>query len=237
MKTYSSKIIFFTVLASLLSVSSFATDVDNFAFVGAQTSEHNSNYVNAGFATPFSGSSLGNGWVFRGAADYLTYSYKSGENTIDAYAYGLNASLGYQWSNQDGWFGFYAGPGYIDTTLSPDDRGNKSRGGQAVAQIQAEGEEKLSNNFKINAITNYTAFDDDAYWGRVRLLYKLSDKIYAGPEAVLQGDNIYRAWQTGVVLTGIEITPNSNIGFVAGVGKTKDFSESPYAGVEMGLGF
>lgn len=228
--------VLWALILMLLSVRVAYAGDDAVFFAGGQISGQDNSYSIIGAMAPLPGYTLGSGWAGRATVESLTYRYRSGSQAIDGTAFGGALSGGYQWSNAGGWGGLYAGPSFRYTTLSPDDPTNDARGAKANLRLQAEGEESLTANFKANAIASYESFDDRAYWMRLRLLYRVSGTLYAGPEGVMQGDDTYHGWQTGAVLNGISLFGGS-LGFDAGVRDTAGLPTSLYAGVEYGILF
>ena len=211
---------------------------DNMIVGGGQVGGQNSTYGTAGLITPLPGTAAGDGWVDRLFAEEVSYRYKAaGGRIIDGRAYGGNAAVGYQVSDEDGWLGAYVGPSLLHTSLSPNDPANKSRGFKVSARFQVEGEYNIADDFKINGNTSYEAFQSSAYWARLRALYRLDGSIYLGPEGVVQGDDNYKAWQAGLALVGVPVTEQATVGFDAGIHKTQGFSYSPYGGMEFGVNF
>lgn len=204
---------------------------------GVDVGGQHSNYAMVGLLAPLPGYRLGKGWVARGLVDGLTYRYDKNNTDIDATAFGGEASLGWMNSNEDGWFGLYAGAVLRETDLSPDDPGSEARGTKASARFSAEGERKFGADWKVGAMASYSAFADNSYWNRVRVLYRFDDSIFAGPEATYQGSDDYSAWGVGAALVGIKLGERGELGMKAGMRKAEDVSASPYAGLELGWMF
>lgn len=222
-------------LVSSLAPTAFAGD--NLFIAGGQIGGQNSSYGLAGVITPLPGNSLGNGWVGQVVAEVLTYRYKSGAATIDALALGTSLSVGYQKGDADGWWGAYVGPSYRHTDLSPNDPSNASQGGIVSARLQLQGEHHLLQNVKANAIVSYEAFSTNAYWTRLRALYRISGDMYIGPEGVLQGDDSYKGYAAGIALVGIQFGNQISLGFNVGMSKIQGVDAAPYGGLELGASF
>lgn len=214
-----------------------AIAADNMFIAAGSIGGERSDYGTVGVAAPLPGYQLGRGWVARAFAEVLTYRYKTGAQTIDATAEGVATTVGYQHSFSEGWWGLYAGPSYRYTDLSPNDPASKTRGSDVAFRLQAEGERNVAARCKFGFNGSYDAFNTHAYWARGRGLYKLSGTLYTGPELAVQGDDDYKAWQAGWVLTGIQFSPSSGLGISAGMRKNQDYSASPYVGLEFGALF
>jgi Cellulose biosynthesis protein BcsS len=208
-------------------------------FVAAgQIGGQRNSYGTVGVVTPLPGSKLGNGWVARVFADEVTYSYDgAGNRTIDGTALGGSASVGYMGSNEHGWYGVYAGPGYRHLDLSPDDRSNDGRGHNVFARVQAEGEQIVTEDFKVNGLAGTDLGSDNRYWARVRPLARAKGDIYVGPEAAVFGDEKNHAYQVGAAVVGIHLNDKTQIGVNGGYRKGEGQPSSAYGGVELGSAF
>lgn len=226
-----------TVLAAALVLTQQVRADDSLLFGGAEIGGHRSSYGQIGVLTALPGSQLGNGWVARGLVEGVTYKYNQTPSEIDGDALGVQATAGYQRSGEPGWWALYTGPVYRHTDLSPDDRTNDARGGDIGWIVQGEGERRLTKDFKINLGGNYMFSGNNAFWTRLRLLWRLDGDIYAGPEGTYQGDDEYRAWSLGAGVFGVALDKNTTLGLKAGVRKNEDFSLSPYGGIEIGYTF
>jgi hypothetical protein len=222
---------------SLLSLPALAAAGDNLLFTGGEVSGHHNNYGQVGMIVPLPGSTLGNGWATRGVVDGLTYKYDESGANIDADAIGGQLTVGYQSSGEPGWWALYSGPSYRYTDLSPKDPANRARGSDFSWIVLAEGERKLTQDFKVNLSGNYLISGNDAFWTRARLLYRVSGEMFFGPEGVWQGDNQYHAWQIGAGLFGIPLDQNTMLGVKGGMRKSDHFTASPYGGLEVGYKF
>jgi hypothetical protein len=192
-------------------------------------------YAYTGLIAPLLGSDLGNGFVQRYWVDVLGYRYEA-NSQVDANALGVEAALGYQKKFPSGWGALYFGGRYANTWLSPYDPGNRNGGGHVWAKVQAEAETDLTQSWKVNGIASYIFLASD-YWVRGRLMHRLNNGLYTGPEAIIQGDPSYKAWQFGWVLTGFEPFPKSNLGVKAGVRITERVGPDGYVGVELTKAF
>ena len=126
----------------------------------------------------------------------------------------------------------FVGPRYTYTRLSPDDPGNDDRGAKWGVKVQAGGEIVASPDFVVNAFAAYTT-GTEAYWARLRLLYRFGSGLKTGPELIAHGNDVYRAGQVGWVLSGIKLAPSFEVGVKAGARRTKGESTEPYGGVEF----
>lgn len=189
-------------------------------------------YTFAGIVAPVVTDSYGNGVVQKHWIEFLGYDYPAGDRDINATAIGLESALGYRNGGEKGWAGAYAGLHYSNTWLSPDNPESSVRGSQIRPLLQVEGERAVTADWRLNGMARYT-FGADSHWGRGRIMYRLYDRVYTGPEFIAHGDADYQAWQGGWFVTGFEPLPGGSIGFKAGVRKIEKAESSAYLGVEF----
>ncbi len=198
---------------------------------GTEVGTGHNYYAFMGIVAPLGDHPLGNGLVQRYWGDFLGYRYDSSQ-TIEALAVGVEGMLGYQMSGASTWGGAYAGLRYNNTSLSPDDFGNDTRGQHVWVKGQLEGGMDLAESWKVSGIASYT-FGADSFWTRTRLLYRLNQNLSTGPEAIHMGDPSYRAWQFGWVVTGFEPLPGFTVGVKAGARITEGADVDGLAGIEL----
>lgn len=210
-----------------------------FVFAGSEIGTKASISAIAGAMAPLpiNNSQLGNGWVTRLIGFGSSYKYTASNRSIRSRVASTELSFGYTESSEKGWWGAYMGPSITYTSLSPDDLANKSRGKQWALDFQVDGERNITNKFKLNGSASYQAFANNAFWTRLRPLTRVRNNIFVGPEVIYQGDNRYRAWQAGAVITGIDVGYNTQLGFKLGIQQTKGESAGAYMGVELGSAF
>jgi len=212
-----------------------SSHVDRLALAGAEYGDKNA-YVYAGLLVPFRGSDLGNGFVQRYWLDWLQYEYDNGSRTIKAKAPGASVAVGYGKAVTAGSWSIYMGPVWRDTDLSPDDKGSDVRGSQWGANVSLQGDRRLGEDWHANGIASFTT-GTDSYWTRVRLTRKLQSGHAVGLEAVFHGNDDYSAWQAGVVMLEIRLTPETALGVKGGARKTDGDNTGAYIGFELGRSF
>ena len=218
-------------VAAACSASGLALAAEALVLGGVEGGSRTS-YVYAGTILP----TPVDGLVQKYWIDHQTYSYKSGNQGIDARVYGLEAALGYQKASTSGWIGAYAGFRFSDTRLSPDVPTSRVRGEQFRPKVQLDGQQDFGVGWRVGAIASYV-FEDRGYWTRLRLQHRVSDGVYFGPEVIAQGDRDYRGVSGGLALTGIRLGQKVQLGVHAGVKKIEGESQDFYAGVELGGAF
>jgi hypothetical protein len=219
--------------AFILGIASTCASAEGLFLAGGEVSK-DGDYAYAAALLPFSGSTLGNGFVHRYWVEWLRYEYVGGpaNQSIEAKAPGAEFALGYQKAGPTGYVGLYAGGLWRDTELSPDDPSSKARGSHLRLRLQIEGESRFQDAWVMNGIASYVVAQE-AYWLRARLLRRVSGPIHVGIEGVTQGDPDYEGQQVGLVVTGFEPAPRLNLGFKAGVKKIEGRSSNAYVGIEL----
>ncbi len=167
--------------------------------------------------------------------DWLTYTYDKNAQQIQAQAWGAEAAVGYVLTGREGWSAFYLGGVLKDTTTSPDDPENVANGTHLRLKLQLEGE--LSRErWRIAGIGSYIT-GQQSYWLRGRVLHKVGDQLWTGPEVIYQGDPTYTRTQIGWVLDGVNVGKGFLLGLKAGVSQNQGQSAHPYAGFEIARWF
>jgi hypothetical protein len=218
------------LLISLLSMPTIS-NADKLLITGVDTTSSSSSYLFVGALIPLPDNSLAHGLVMHLWTDYLEYSYDSGATKIKAKANSVSVAVAYHDSGSKYWWNAKIGASRGKTRLTPDDLGNKSRGNVTDIKLGLSGERRLSSSLKINGIADY-GIDRESYWTRVRLLGKINDQMYHGPEVIYQGDPSYDIQQFGWAVEGIAVQEHTSLGIKAGVRKDGNDSSS-YAGVDM----
>ncbi len=219
------------------------TPLDYLVFSGGEVSGHGGRYGNLGAIGAIGDTHFGSGPVWRVMTDALGYNYVGGRanSTIEGRAYAGEAALGYIESFQGGSsVAGYVGGVYRHTSLSPNDPGNQLRGGQWGLKTQAEGTLYYTPDIRSGLQAAYV-FGPDNWWTRANTQWRPSflpwGNFFIGPEAVLQGDSTYTAWQAGALINGIHVTETSEIGIRAGYKKIQDLSGTLYGGAEFSTMF
>lgn len=189
-------------------------------------------YAYAGRVAPFPGSELGNGIVNRLWVDWSAYKYEKNDITYDAGVPGVEMALGYQHVKEDYWWSAFGGVIYHYANISPNDPESNVQGGKFRAKFQLEGEQTISQLWKLSGNASYI-FEQDAYWARARFSRNIGAAHHLGIEATSQGDPNYRLTQFGVFLSGIKLSDEIATVVKMGARKVEGLSLQPYMGVEF----
>jgi hypothetical protein len=223
------KLFLFVALTFVTFTKSYSAD--SIMLAGADKAK-GEGYYYLGYIAPFQGSSLGNGYVSRTWIDYNNYNYSSSNRNIDASVKGVSYTLGYQ-NKLDNTLTVagYLGAIFHNTSLSPDDTGNKNRGSDLNPLILAEAEKKLTSfsTFNINGSFEPSA---DAYWSRIRLGFG-NGSLKTGPEFTLQGDPTYESKKIGWFVNGVEMGKDLNFGAKLGFNSTNNGAYTGFIGIEF----
>ena len=203
---------------------------ENLFLSGAEVTTDASTYFYLGTAIPLPGSTLAKGYAVHLWTDYLTYSYET-DKTIDASIHSMSVSLGYHDSGHDHWWNTRLGLVQSNTRLKPGDAGNDNSGSQTNIKVQAEGEKRLTDTYKMIGNAEYI-LGRGAYWLRGRFLTRNEDATYDGPELIYQGDDSYSAYQLGWVLAEIPYKKHWDVTLKTGL-RFDENATSVYAGIEL----
>jgi hypothetical protein len=180
---------------------------------------------------PFSGQ-LGSGFVHRYSVSYIEYEYPVEDTTVEAESWSASVALGYQIPVTDGWLGFAAGPAYRRTTYQPPQPDNPQQGSNVVAQVDLDAGRMQSNRWLYATSISYTP-RYRAYWGRGRVLRRIGERSFLGPEFVAHGDRDYDAQQLGIALYLSRVAGPLDLVLKAGGKQIRDGDSGAYAGIEF----
>jgi len=211
-----------------------APDTTSIALAGGELNPGNS-FAYVGAILPLS-SRFGDGFLQRYWVDRLTYSFDDNGRKIDAEQWGAEVLFGYRKSHSQGWWAAYVGPAYRNIQFSPNVADITNRGSAFRGKIQLEGEQILSDTWRVNAIASYVTGQHN-YWVRGRLLHTLNNRIFIGPEVITLGDNNFQIVQLGWAILAAEVLPKTNVGVKFGVRKAQGLNATGYLGIELGRSF
>lgn len=164
------------------------------------------------------------------------YKYDSNGTTVSVNGQSAEAAIGVKNGWQTGWAEATVGARYRYNRVSPEGADNRNDGGEWGLALSVLGQQEFAQNWAVNGIGSYN-FGPKAYWARGRLLYKVFGKAWAGVELIKHGDPFYHATQGGLVLTGISVGKDLNLGFFGGAKKTAGIPRAFYGGLELSKAF
>ena len=196
---------------------------------------------------PINGDLDADGWLVRLWVEGQTFDYDTeligvpGDTEIDADGYGLEAAVGYQWSDVFGdgssQASVYIGGKYRDLDLDPNDPGSDADNEDTGVKGQLELTSEVSDAWNVSLIGSYTHNIED-YWVRLRPGYRYSDSLTIGPEFVALGGDEWDKQQVGLFSDGYEFFAGTTLGFNAGAEReasTDDYHA--YLGVSLAYRF
>lgn len=164
-------------------------------FAGGQLDFASFGFV--GGTAPLPGATLGHGPAVRVSAFGGSYDYRGGPSNgvVDGSFAGAQVDALYQATGRNWWFDGGVGARYIDTHLSPFDRGNRRHGAQVEAAISADGG-GVRGPWRADYYGSYgTRLDDYAL--RASLTHAITDRLRAGGEVSAEGDPTYDLQRVG----------------------------------------
>lgn len=218
------------VVASL--VFPFPVPAENDLLVGAEIGRGGSQHAYVGTVLRPAGPSP---WRARLWLDHTRFEYDKDQVTIGARADGVDVALGLAGAGGTSWWAAYLGARHEHTDLSPDDRGNDSRGSQVWAKLQAETERDIgaTGRWRLNAGAAYV-FGAEKYWLRGRFFQPLANRSLRGAELVLHGGPDYATSQLGG-LYALPLGAGSSMLFKGGLRHDRNGGSGGYAGVEFSM--
>jgi hypothetical protein len=130
------------------------------------------------------------------------YFYESDDGRIYGTTTAVDVLAGYAFEAETYSLHFYVGPNVITHTLSRPDPSNPAQGVRVGAKVQATLDANPTPQTLVTGMIEYSsAFD--TYYGIARFGYSLTreNKIFAGPEVTVMGDDFYSQWRIGGHLT------------------------------------
>lgn len=182
--------------ACLITAPSLAHAEDKgVVYAGGSAGDGANAYAGGVIALP--GGRLGKGFALRAGASGGEYRYDAGGQRIDATYVGGEVAVVYQFSGDWGWANVSAGPRVTDTTLKPNDPGNRLRGTQFDLAVQTDG--SVGNAWRASWFASL-GVDDRAYITQVRFgpLVDSGADTRLGIEGGVQGDRTYTRKSAGL---------------------------------------
>lgn len=182
--------------ACLSAMPSLASAEDKgVVYTGGSAGDGANGYLGGVIAVP--GSRLGKGFALRAGVSGGEYRYDTNGQRIDATYIGGEVAVVYQFSGDWGWANVSAGPRVTDTTLKPDDPGNRARGTQFDVALQTDG--SVGNAWRASWFASL-GVDNRAYITQVRFgpLVDGEADTRLGIEGGIQGDRSYTKKSAGV---------------------------------------
>lgn len=192
-------------------------------------------YSYAGVILPGPGRKQGRGFLQRYWADWFGYEYDGAPGRVEARAWGGEAALGYGASTADGWWTAWLGLRYTNTDLTPDDPSAEARGSQLGGKVQFDFEQSLSSAWRLGGIASY-ANQQNAYWGRLRLMHQSRPAGGLGLEFVANGNDEADSTAVGLVYSAKPAGARWSLALKAGY-RFQDEGDGAYGGLEFGYAF
>lgn len=220
------------LIAALLLASAGAARGQALWLAGGEAAASDSSYLYLGRLASVQHDSLQNGLAWRLWADQVRYGYDSGGQRIQGRAWGLEAGLGWLWGDSASGGSAFASVVGRDTRLRPQDPGNAAQGFHTSLKLQADLRHDLSPRWQAQLGASYTVLND-AYWARLRLLYRPGSDWRIGLEHVRAGDQSYGLRQTGLVLSDLRWGA-AGVHLKLGARQLRGEGAKPYVGIELG---
>lgn len=131
------------------------------------------------------------------------YRYRSGAAEITGTQLLFDAMPGWRFKFNRAEVTVSAGLDVQNHRLSPDDLGNRLRGGHAGLRAGVDLWWEPTDATMVSAGASFATIGD-GYWARGAVGWRLLDSFYIGPEALALGDSSYWQWRAGLHLTALK---------------------------------
>jgi len=134
-----------------------------------------------------------------------TYVYSSGDpflGEVHGTIIGGAFLVGYEWVFKRATVALYAGGEFVNTSLSPNDPNNTAKGGSGGVKIAADFFVTPTDETMLAGVLSYST-NFNSYYGRLKFGFAFAERIYAGPEVVVLGDNFFQQWRLGGHVSGL----------------------------------
>lgn len=190
-------------IAAMISVYTMPALAES-VWVGGGSSADSTRVAYLGRIAPLPGKSLSDGMSYSVFVNYVSYNYNSGAQAIQGTAKGVKFSIGQEFRRDAGSLSLSLGAAQSNTTLTPDDPGNSSRGssvhpvGEFVWQSNSDAAWRSAAyaQYVFGARSNIA----NAFLGR-----RLANGIAIGPQISSNGDPNYRIYGLALALKGWKI--------------------------------
>ncbi len=195
---------------------------------GGQIDFSRSGYVGA--TVPLPGGVIGRGLALRGSGFGGDYTYDSASRKIDGSFWGGQLEGVYQLTRPGAWLDLTAGVRYVDTSLTPFDRGNRRHGSQAEPEFSTDGG-LVSGPWRTDLYGSYGTRLED-YAVRASLTHNLAPRLRGGAEVSFEGDPTYNLQRVGPYV-GYYLDRRSELQLSAGVSHQSGEGEGGFLRVQI----
>ena len=195
---------------------------------GGQIDFSRSGYVGA--TVPLPGGGIGRGLAVRASGFGGDYTYDSSSRRIDGSFWGGQLEGVYQLTRPGAWLDLAAGVRYVDTSLTPFDRGNRRHGSQAEPEFSTDGG-LVRGPWRTDFYGSYGTRLED-YAVRASLTHNLTSRLRGGGEVSFEGDPTYDLQRVGPYV-GYYLDRRSELQLSAGVSHQSGQGEGGFLRVQL----
>jgi hypothetical protein len=171
--------------------------------------------------------------------NFLTYKFRSGDNTVRAISPGLYTVAGIKLSWTHTTFGLFGGIEFRNTNLNPDVSNAAVRGNTLAGLIQGEFDTWLPSRTNLNAFASFSGTDSFLYQrARIKqqitnLDYKKPNTINAGVEEIFGRNPEFQQIGVGLILEIFNIPKWFSFAIRSGYKHDSTFGNGIYGGLEF----
>lgn len=175
--------------------------------------------------------------------NYLTYKFRSGDDTVRANSSGIYTVAGIKLSFSQTTLGLFGGVEYRNTNLSPDVRSADVRGNTFSGLVQGEFDSWLSGRTNLNIFSSFSGTDSFFYErGRIKrqitnLDFKKENTINIGMEQFYGRNPDFHMVGGGPILEVYHIPKRISFALRSGYKHDSTFGSGLYGGLELSVKF
>lgn len=186
-----------------------------------------------GVVTPLPGKRLADGWSQSLFLTGVRYEYPVAGRDVEGIASGLKYGLMRQHKVARGSVGVGVGVAWHHTSLSPDDLGNRNRGGHLRPIIELQWQSDADRAWRSQVFSQHV-FGERSNFVVGFVGRRMASGAAAGPQVSSSGDPNYRVYGAALAVNGIKVGP-AEAGFYLGAQHLEGGRTQPEAGFSLVL--
>ena len=158
----------------------------------------------AGVVMPLPGRALSDGWSQSLFVTGVRYEYPLGGQEIEGIASGLKYGLMRQLKVEGGSIGIGGGVAFHHTALSPDDPGNRNRGGHLRPLVELQWQSDAQRAWRSQVFSQYV-FGERSSFVTGFVGRRMASGATIGPQLSTSGDPNYRVYGAALAVNAIRL--------------------------------
>lgn len=184
-----------------------------------------------GVVWPLPGKRLADGWNQSLFATGVRYEYQVNGREVEGIATGLKYGVMRELQASGGTLGLGGGVAWHHTSLSPDDLGNRNRGGRLRGVVEMQWRSAADLQWRSQAVSQYV-FGERSNFVVASVGRRLASGPALGPQISSSGDPNYRVYGAALALNAITVGP-AEVGVYVGAQHLEGGKTHPDAGISV----